>query len=73
MLLFDLIETLDSKFILLSYNNEGFIEKEEIVNFLQSLGKVTQYEMQYNAFKGSRNLHKRSIYVSEYLFLVEKG
>jgi len=39
---------------------------------LSNIGKLDLTEIRYNAFKGSRNLYNRSIYVNEYLFLLEK-
>lgn len=71
--LFNLVESCPAQFILISYNSEGFINKEEFLNVLQKLGKVTSLETSYNTFRGSRNLENRSIYVKEYLFLLEKS
>ena len=39
---------------------------------LERLGTVDVIETQYNAFRGSRNFDRRSIHVTEQLFLVEK-
>lgn len=70
--LFKVIDNLNSKFILISYNSEGFIKKEEFINYLNKLGKVEQLETNYNTFRGSRNLKNRNIKVKEYLYLLEK-
>ena len=72
ILLKDLIYNLDSKFLLISFNNEGFISLCEMQNILQEIGIVNTIEIPYNTFRGSRNLKKRPIHVSEFLFLVEK-
>jgi len=69
----DLLENIDAKYLLVSYNNEGFIHEEEMGALLRKLGKLEVYETRYNAFRGSRNLRHRSIHVMEYLFLVERG
>ena len=37
------------------------------------IGKITTLEKKYNAYRASRNLKNRNIYVYEYLFLVKKG
>jgi adenine-specific DNA-methyltransferase len=41
-------------------------------NMLAALGSVEILETPYNTFKGSRNLSKRDIHVTEYLYLLEK-
>lgn len=67
------VEPLNAKFVLLSFNDEGFISPEEMRDFLQSLGKLSEVAMEYNTFRGSRNLHTRSDKVTEHLFLLELG
>jgi adenine-specific DNA-methyltransferase len=68
----DLIESFDASHILISFNNEGFIAPAEMQKLLKSLGKVEVFETRYNAFRGSRNLRNRDLYVTEQLFLLEK-
>ena len=68
----DIISKLDSKFVLISYNNEGFISFDEMKNMLSDFGKVREKRIKYNTFRGSRNLRERSIYTNEFLFLLEK-
>ena len=70
--LFSVIQECPAKFILISYNSEGFIKHEEFIDFLNSLGKVQSLETDYNTFRGSRNLRERSIKVKEFLFLLER-
>lgn len=69
---FSLLKTTPAKFMMVSYNSEGFIKKDSFVSFLESIGKVTQLETEYNTFRGSRNLRNRPLTVTEYLFLVEQ-
>jgi len=71
-LLRDLLQTLDSPFLLVSFNNEGFIKPETLQAVLADIGRVEFVERQYNAFRGSRNLRNRETYVTEQLFLVER-
>ncbi len=71
-LLKDLLESIDATFLLVSFNNEGFIPPEKMRMMLDRLGKVEVIELPYNAFRGSRNFNNRSIHVVEYLFLVER-
>lgn len=70
--LFYVIERCPAKFVLLSYNSEGFVPYGDFMSFLSKLGKVSSLEIPYNAFRGSRNLNDRSLKVTEYLFLLEK-
>ena len=68
----NLVETLDSKYIILSYNSDGFLTYEEIEEILNKYGEVSAKKIQYNTFKGSRNLENRQKYVHEYLFTLKK-
>jgi adenine-specific DNA-methyltransferase len=68
----DLAEKLAAKFLLISFNSEGFIGLSEMKSLLEKIGRVEVLETKYNAFRGSRNLSGRSIHVKEYLYLVEK-
>ena len=67
-----IIKNLQSKFVIISYNSEGFIAFDEMKNMLEKYGKVKTVEISYNTFRGSRNLRGRNIHVSEYLFVLEK-
>lgn len=66
----ELCRNAKAKYLLISFNNEGFIKKEEMVNMLSKIGDVTVMEKKYNTFRGSRNLNNRDIHVKEYLYLV---
>lgn len=68
----DLLEQINAKFLLISFNSEGFISKKDMLVLLSGVGTVEVLETRYNAFRGSRNLRKRNMHVKEYLFLVEK-
>ena len=72
LLLRDLAETLDCRFLLVSFNDEGFIAPAQMRAMLERLGTVDVIETRYNAFRGSRSFERRSIHVTEQLFLVEK-
>jgi adenine-specific DNA-methyltransferase len=67
-----LLEDIDARFLLVSFNNEGFISPAEMRAMLDRLGSVDAIETKYNAFRGSRNLSARPIHVTEQLFLVDK-
>ena len=68
-----LIQNIRAKFIIVSFNSEGFIEKDEMESILREFGTVRVLESKYNAFRGSRNLRNRKIHVLEYLFVLKKN
>ncbi len=68
----ELLQNLDAKYLLISFNNEGFISPQEMKTMLNRLGSVELLETKYNAFRGSRNFDHRAIHVMEQLFLVER-
>lgn len=67
-----LIADLNARFVLVSYNSEGFITLEQMEQMLGQFGKVTRQDITYNAYRASRNLSGREMHVQEYLFLLEK-
>jgi adenine-specific DNA-methyltransferase len=71
-LLRDLLHALDSRFLLISFNDEGFIKPDAMLAMLRQLGSAQVIEVPYNTFRGSRNLRDRDIHVTEHLFLVER-
>ncbi|MDR1287913.1 MAG: DNA adenine methylase [Treponema sp.] len=68
----NLIENIKAKFVLVSFNSEGFIGLEAMKEMLYEIGKVEVLETKYNTFRGSRNLNNREIHIKEYLYLLEK-
>lgn len=71
-LLENILKTTDARFLLISYNSEGFIPFDAMEWLLGTLGQVHSVDVPYNAFRGSRNLRERPIHVTERLFLVER-
>jgi adenine-specific DNA-methyltransferase len=68
----ELVQRLNARMLLVSFNSEGFISHDEMREILGGLGRVEVLETQYNTFRGSRNLRNRDLHVREYLYLVEK-
>jgi adenine-specific DNA-methyltransferase len=66
------VSNLKAKYLLISYNGEGFITTHEMKEMLQKYGKMNVLEKDYNTFRGSRNLRSRNIHVKEYLFILKK-
>jgi adenine-specific DNA-methyltransferase len=68
----DLVKNIKAKYVLISFNSEGFIKLDEMKSMLNNIGKLSVLETKYNTFRGSRNLNNRDIHVKEYLYLLEK-
>ena len=68
----DLIKNTNSKYILVSYNDEGIIPIKKFREILERYGKVELMKQEYNAYRGSRNLKDRPIKVTELLWILEK-
>ena len=68
-----IISNLDSKFIIISYNSEGFISFDQMIQMLKKYGSLKTINIEYNTFRGSRNLKNRSLHVCEYLFVLKKS
>ena len=69
----ELISNLDSKYVIVSYNNEGFMSKDNIIEILSRYGSLVVKDIDYITFRGSRNLNNRSNHTIEYLFILKKG
>lgn len=71
----NLIKNTKSKYILLSYNNEGFLKEDDFKQVLTQYGKLDIFKSDYTVFRGGniksnkRNLNPK---VSELLFLLKK-
>jgi adenine-specific DNA-methyltransferase len=60
-----------SKYLLISYNNEGIITDGDWAKLFEPFN-VKKYEIKYDTYKGSRNLKDRSDKVIEIMYLVSK-
>lgn len=67
-----LVSDIDSKYLIISYNNEGFISLEEMQSMLSKYGTLQTKEIDYVAFRGSRNLKSRNKHTTEYIFVLKK-
>jgi adenine-specific DNA-methyltransferase len=64
------VKNINSPVIMVSFNSEGFLTKDDVVKYLQIFGEVTVLEEDYPVFRGSRNLENRK--VKEYLFVLTR-
>ena len=60
-----------TKYIILSYNNEGIIPLDEWENIFEPY-TFTKYEYPYDTFKGSKNLKNRENKVIEIMYLISR-
>lgn len=68
----DLIKNTKSKYILISYNNEGIIPFDIFKAILTKYGNVDLLQQDYNTYRGCKNLKNRNIKVREFLWIVKK-
>lgn len=68
----ELIADVDAHFVILSFNDEGFVSPPEIRETLSEVGTVTEHRQPYTTFRGCRNLRNRSSQVVEHVYLIEK-
>ena len=66
-----LIDKINTKYILLSYNNEGIMSSNTIRKILKKKGKTTLYKYEYKKFKSQSKQENETVY--EYLYLCEVG
>ena len=62
-----------ARYLLISFNSEGFITRDQMEEMLSKIGSIRVLEQTYNTFRGSRNLGARAIHTKEYLFLINKN
>jgi adenine-specific DNA-methyltransferase len=63
----------DCKTLILSYNTEGIMPKEEIISTLENYGKVELVEFEYPRFKSNNNGEaKNKKFIKEQLYILQK-
>jgi adenine-specific DNA-methyltransferase len=55
----DLVKNINARYIILSYNNEGIIPREDILRILSSVGNIKEYTTDYRRFRTERDHEKR--------------
>ena len=67
------IENLKSKYVIISYSDEAFLNIKDMVAELAKIGLlINLQEINYDVFRGSRNLRNRNIKLKEYLITIKK-
>lgn len=70
---FTLLAEFKAKYLVISFNSEGFISPSEFLQNLSKIGKVNKKEIKYPTYRASRNLRNRKLYVKEFLYIVKKS
>jgi adenine-specific DNA-methyltransferase len=68
----ELVYDVDARFVILSFNDEGFVSPAEIRDVLGQVGTVTEQQQSHATFRGCRNLRDRNFQVTEHVYLIEK-
>jgi adenine-specific DNA-methyltransferase len=66
----ELLKRLKTRYLLISYNNEGIIKEKDFKEMLCKLGKVKLYKYSYKRYKSQVNDTKKKVY--EYLYFIDK-
>jgi hypothetical protein len=70
---FALLAEFRAKFLVISFNSEGYISRDEFLKNLAKIGHVDLVEIRYPTYRASRNLRDRKLYVTEFIYVVKKG
>ena len=65
-----IVNNANYKYFILSYNNEGIMQKEDIISVMSKLGKVDLIEFNYLKFKS--NLRQNKKFIKEQLYILKK-
>ena len=68
-----LCQDIPARFLLVSFNSEGFVSRTEMEDTLSRIGELQVFDTTYNVFRGCWNLSGRDIHNSEFLYIVDKG
>ena len=69
----NLVEGLNAKYVVISFSDDGFLDPGQLIEFLSKLGRLKVIDIDYNTFRGSRNLSSRSTRITEHLFILKKA
>jgi adenine-specific DNA-methyltransferase len=68
----ELIRNSHFQYIIVSYNNEGLLSKEEINRIMQRYGKYSVITKRYQRFKADNNREQKAESTIEFLHVLEK-
>jgi adenine-specific DNA-methyltransferase len=65
-----ILDNMNCKYIFISYNNEGLLCYDELVQLLSNYGELKLYKIPYKKFKAQKNVSGDIVY--EYLWVINK-
>jgi len=68
-----LMDTIDARYIVMSYSSEGIIPFEELLDLLSYHGRVELYGRDYTVYRGGRQSMSRQTGNVEFVLVVERG
>ncbi len=68
-----LLDTVDARYVVLSYNTEGIIPFEELVEMLSRQGHVDLFGSDYTVYRGGKQSLSRKTSNVEFALVVERG
>jgi len=66
-----LLEAVDARFILVSYNDGGILDQDELLELLAARGEPRREEVPYTAYRGGKQSDARIQRTREFLFVVD--
>ena len=63
-----LIDNIKCNYLIISYNNEGILNEEDLIDILLKKGSVKLYKIKYNKFKAQKNVLVKHTF--EYLWFI---
>jgi adenine-specific DNA-methyltransferase len=69
----DLLDRIDSRHILLSYNTEGIIPFDDLVELLADHGELSLYSSDYVTYRGGRQSISKEVHNAEFLLVLRRG
>lgn len=65
-----ILDNINCKYIFISYNNEGLLDYNELIDLFVSYGELKIYKIPYKKFKAQKNVSGDNVY--EYLWVINK-
>jgi len=67
-----LLEAADARYIVLSYNSEGLVPLEELMELLTAHGRVSLRRLDYTTYRGGRQSLSRRTHNTEFQLVIER-
>ena len=68
-----LLEAIDARYIVLSYNTEGIIPFDELVELMSTQGRVELYANEYVKYRGGRQSISRQVHNLEFVLVLDRS